>query len=494
MDISLERRGLSRYREVFRDTSHCELSADCVIPDTQGDILRIIKCEASAKLKSKDVSSDSVTIGGELSGEILYVPEAGEGVSILNFSIPFENETHLRDENVCQSCIAELSVVAADVRVLNPRKVSVRAEVQIRLRCYDAEELSYCASVNDKPDKLFCKSRTEPLLYPSFVGEKQLSLDEEVPCDAGSPAAVLLSGSSSYYADGIERVGSKLILKGHADISAIALDGEGNIITLRSSTPFSQLFEMSGEADPPYWDAVIVPTAEYYSLENGNVNADLHAVIQLTCYAEADIEFIEDAYFCGRMLQLEHEELGLCRSVSTLKLTSSEVLEYDAGGSPVSVVLAESRLGKIKLTDGSISIPVSSEAVYTNSDGELCCGKARGCLEFELPSDCGHSMPNTVEVTETTAQINGSSIEIRVTAILTLECTETVRISAISGMSADDTQCVSSRPSLYLCRCRDRDLWTLAKAYGSSEDAIISANKLTDGNVLPDAVLLIPKI
>ena len=103
-------------------------------------------------------------------------------------------------------------------------------------------------------------------------------------------------------------------------------------------------------------------------------------------------------------------------------------------------------------------------------------------------------MPNTVEVTETTAQINGSSIEIRVTAVLILECTETVRISAISGMSADDTQCVSSRPSLYLCRCRDRDLWTLAKTYGSSEDAIISANKLTDGNVLPDAVLLIPKI
>ncbi len=116
----------------------------------------------------------------------------------MNFSIPFEKETHLRDENACQSCIAELSVVAADVRIINPRKVSVRAEVQIRLRCYDAEELSCCASVSDKPDKLFCKSRTEPLIYPSFVGEKQLSLDEEVPSEAGSPAAALLSGSSSY--------------------------------------------------------------------------------------------------------------------------------------------------------------------------------------------------------------------------------------------------------------------------------------------------------
>ncbi len=218
-------------------------------------------------------------------------------------------------------------------------------------------------------------------------------------------------------------------------------------------------------------------------------------MIQLTCYAVANMDFIEDAYFCGRILQLEHEELELCRSVSTLKLTSSEVLEYDAGGSPVSVVLTESRLGKIKLTDGSANVPVSSEGgVYINSDGELCCGKARGCLEFEVPSDCGHLTPKTVKVTESTARIIGGSIEIKVTAVLTLECTETVRICAISGMSSDDTQCVSSRPSLYLCRCRDRDLWTLAKAYGSSEDAIISANKLTEGVVSPDAVLLIPKI
>lgn len=494
MDISLERRGLSRYREVFKDTSYCELSADCVVPDTQGDILKILKCTPTVRLKSKEINSDSVEMSGELSGEILYVPESGVGISVLSFVIPFENETHIRDSDCAQHCVAELSVIAADVRLLNPRKVSIKAELQIKMRCYTADEMSFYPAVAEKPEKLFCKCAAGNTLYHSFVGEKQLSLDEELPCDWELSATHILSGASAYFSDGVERVGSKLIFKGHADISVLVQNTDGQVATLSFTSPFSQLFELSAQDDVVHWDAVLVPTAEYYSIGDGGVNADLHALIQLVCCSETEIGYIEDAYFCGHDLTLEHDEITLCKRVSTLELTSSLSISYDAGAAPASVLFSGGRLGRLKISGEAVSVPASFEIVYASDDGELCSARVRGCFEFALPEECLAAECKSVILGEISTRSSGNGIEISASAALKLECTDSSRKTAICGMSAETTKDIAPKPSLYLCRCKGRNLWSLAKAYGSSEEAIISANKLDDAAVSADAVLLIPRI
>jgi hypothetical protein len=62
----------------------------------------------------------------------------------------------------------------------------------------------------------------------------------------------------------------------------------------------------------------------------------------------------------------------------------------------------------------------------------------------------------------------------------------------VFGISINDvTPPAADRPSLILRRVGEESLWDMAKHYGSTEDAIRSANGLTD-EPTPGQILIIP--
>lgn len=58
----------------------------------------------------------------------------------------------------------------------------------------------------------------------------------------------------------------------------------------------------------------------------------------------------------------------------------------------------------------------------------------------------------------------------------------------------DETELERERPNaaLYMCRCADGDLWTLAKKYGSDTEIIKQINEIEE--VPTDRLLLIPVV
>ena len=58
----------------------------------------------------------------------------------------------------------------------------------------------------------------------------------------------------------------------------------------------------------------------------------------------------------------------------------------------------------------------------------------------------------------------------------------------------DETELERERPNaaLYMCRCADGDLWTLAKKYGSDTEIIKQINEIDE--VPSDRLLLIPVV
>lgn len=491
MDISLERKSIDRYREIYKDILYCEISSDCVVSDTQDDIQRLLGADAQARLKSKDVSANSIHIGGEAAGSVMYLPESGEGIESVSFSIPFDCDAHSQELDGSCFCIVDMRVVALDVTVLNPRKIAIRAEIEVKLSCLKNEELGFSNKVSEECDKLFTKTASASFICPIFVGEKQLSLDEEFLLDEEANGVHLLDATCSYTVGSAERVGNKLIQKGRAVISAVVADGDGKIDEKKYETGFSQLFELPSEHELALTDAKILPSSEYYSIENGKLICDLHAVIEVICYTEAELSYISDAYYCGKQTEFEYKSTELLQSMVNNETEAKAVLHFDAQETLRQILLTRCRVGKSKLSDGKLSFALNVELLYETGDGDIRHTKLRDELSFNVSDEC---CDRKVKISDCNSDISENGIDFSVTALLISACTESTKLSMISAISIADAETEAKRPTLYICRKGERELWDIAKRYGSSEEMILAVNKTDDGELSSETPLLIPTI
>lgn len=491
MDISLERSTIITNRLVYKDTLYCEISADYVVPDTQDDIQKLLKTNAQVRLKSKDTSQNLVHIGGEVCGELLYLTENGGEIAVLNFAVPFESEAHT--QNVDAACFAngEIKLSAIDARAANPRKVNIRAEVLILVSCFKEDEVGFSMSVVEKYDKLFYKCATAKLLHPMFVGEKQISLDEEFSLDNATEGDALLSAKSEYSVLSAERVGKKLIVKGNAFVSVLLSEPDGKLREQQFETSFSQLFEMPSDSELYRYDACILPSAENYSLEDSLIKADLHAVIQLICYTQNEVTYIEDAYFCGKTPTLEREESDILTEICIDEKSTTSVLTFEDESMIRSVICLDSKVGKLKLSDEKVISAVCVDVLYLNENEELCCARVRGEMMFQAVGEGTFD----VQIKGANATVSGKAMEITVTAVLFNRSYSVERISAVTAISIDENEEITPSATLYMCRRGERELWQIAKHYGSSEELIKSVNKIDDAKEAdPLQMLLIPTL
>lgn len=488
MDISLKRKAFRIYRKTYCDTLYPEVGSDCVVPDIQKDIKTVLSSSAVAKISEKESLTGSVHLSGEMCGEIIYLTE-DEGIEVLNFALPFDCSAHSQEISPSCFCAADIKVTAFDVRVLNPRKVNVRAELEVGLCCYDEQELDMAIGLSEDHEKLFYRQASENIVFPIFVGEKQLSLDERFDLNGD---VRLLSAQSRYSFKGIESVGDKLILKGEAIISAVTESESGKLQKKTFSSNFSQLFDLSEAYEPENCSVTILPSTQYFSIENGEICAELHAVTELCCYANRELMYIDDAYCCGKSLGIEYESVELTKSIEQLELRAAVKLQCETEFSPSSVLLADIRTGKLRQTGDKITAAVCAEIIYC-ADSNAASAKVRGELEFELPDDRSYCVEG-IAISDSSLSYSDSGIELSVTATLRLGVETKCEISAVSSMSISDEGASVSTPTVCLRRMGDRNLWTIAKEHDSSVDVIRSVNKLDDAEPDPKKVLLIPSL
>ena len=96
MDIVFTHKTQSCYREFADPVKRVQVSAESVVPDTNEDIGRIASVRSQVLLKSKDVTSRSIMITGELETVLLYITEDEKSVSSVRlrkeFSLELDDE------------------------------------------------------------------------------------------------------------------------------------------------------------------------------------------------------------------------------------------------------------------------------------------------------------------------------------------------------------------------------------------------------------------
>lgn len=496
MEISFRNRECMVYRAFSRQTGRTQENTECVVPDTEADIEKIAAVQSALFLKSKDLTGRGVLISGEAAASVLYIREGQEGLSCLRVRQPFSMEFEV--ENLESDAMAQVSLLlqGADVRLVNPRKISVTFEIEGTLECFCREKvLTESGLPEENPYGLHAKTETQILTLPNALGEKSVAVNEQFGIPAGTPKlSRLVSEQAQLLIGDCQLIGSRCIVKGSVEILVCAMAEEsGEPVTKEFSVPFSQILDIGAESMA---FCIVRPeiTGAYFDLidtVNGEkaLDLELHAVLQLLSFGEYSVSRITDVYSNLMPTELIMESAGYERLSPPQKRTigtSEHIGLTERCGRLLGVFGSPSR---IAAEQGKLSAAVNLDFLYENADGKLSAGRRMITISEETDTE-GMQLLG-VRTAELNARAEGETVDCSVSLEITCLSGTREDSSVVTGVALkeDSPYATDSFPSVTLVRPEGESLWELARLYHSSEELIRAVN----ADAKSGQMLMIPK-
>lgn len=486
MDVLIEPKSFNSYRKIYSGEKLCKLSADTVIPDTYEDISRLLSTEFKRKIISKDVNFGKITVNGELEAVSLFIPENESTPQSVFSTIPFTAEFSADDVDSSAVAVASISIVAADWRELNPRKIGVNADVLVEVKVFSRAEMSLPCVQPETCENAFFKSETKNITNISLVSEKLASIEDEHEI---SDAEAILTSSTDCFYDSSELVGNRLIVKGHTHSRIIYRRQNGDTSSLEYDTAFSQLFDHDENADITDCDCVMLPAGEYYEINGDLLNMELRIVLQLVCYEKREVRYIADAYSCGCEYELNTDEMSVTADRETVIKTQSLQLSYELPEKSSSVCVSGASTGKLTMSGNTVNVPVIINAIGDGADMGAFSFRVRGNAEFEDIS-C-ESLSACID--SVSCAVIGSNAQFDVAVKLKGNCNISDNIKAVFSINVNTEVTKNISPSVIIARAESGDIWDIAKKYGADQNRISEINGLLDGDDITGRMLIIPK-
>jgi len=506
MELKLKKREHLYYDlELFPPFSS-EITKESIVPDSCADIARIVETTGYLCVTGREVAGDGrFCASGTLNISVLYAAERGEGARSLHIQIPFQcySEGHGELDAEFTDVFGELQMV--ETRLLNPRKVLTRANMVFYPKAYQRVKVDIAEEVLDCPQiQTLCQERQSRVV--AGVCEKEFSFTEELPLSPGKVGAdEMISSRIQLRSTDCKLIGNKLVIKGIANVTILYREEQGRLATLEQELPFSQILD--GNSAEEEWEKAVETTLLGFRCRVGSnaspddphiFTVDVELRARVTLWNSCPIRMITDLYSIQGETRCASAELDIHEDHQryTRRQNVRELLE--TGSAVKSVVDTEVICGAVRCPDerDELSMDVLARCLYLDESDVL-----RGvCRTFPVSCQIQKGQQARIlgeaAIQEVMANILPEGIEIRFPVEWSVEQTTTRHCRSINSVElTDEEDRPETPPSLILRRAGEQEnLWSLAKQYRTTCQAIMAVNDLAPDQKLPeDRLLLIPK-
>ena len=521
MELELKKTGQVFYDMTARSTVIHEQTCEVIVSDSQPDILRIAGANGCAMCNAPRADTRGALLGGSVHAAVLYLPEDGGDVCCIpvkmEFSYPIELAQSPRDGEGAGSVLhggAEL--VSIEAKVLNPRKVLVRAELKLWAARAERVEFELCTDAAASPElavELLRESYTARLLCSA--GRRAFAVEDTFDLPASRPAAAeLLYTGVSVEAGDYNVIGRRVIFRGTLHLSLTYRTTGGEIAGYSTSAQFSQVAELDDLEDgaecvvrlsPSEFEASLVQNGEGRTVE---FTAGVEA--QLEAYAERRLEAITDLYSTSMRAAVDVRPCTFTTLYGRSVLRAQARCSAETARQVLETRGCEAGLRQMRLSRGdSGELMLSGEAEarlgYIDDAGELCQLRCRVPAEvdaggLEVDFDRGDSLLVDAHAENFAASPSaGTGAELRFDVVCEVTHLRPLVIGAVAGAQLEpEPEDAPARPSVVLrVPERGETLWQTAKRYCATVAEIAAANSLEDADPLAGApenrMLLIPR-
>ncbi len=494
MEAELKTTGMECYKAVFSACVNREETSESVVPDVQPDIAEILNADGVVFLRGKEAAGGHAAVSANVECTVIYRPEGERGLQKLCIMIPLS--ATFEAPEITESCrmVTAVSLNSCDVRMLNPRKVLMRVDVRICLRCFEKGSM---AVPRVMPGEHGVQTREETAMISAVTGlsEKTFVISDEYQISPSKPAlGELLKQRISVFSEDVKTVGNKLVFKGTAKVSLLYRAAEGGkLVSEEFTSNFSQLLEMDSAGTEALTELAIMPTGAYFdpkpnSYGSGVVGMELHLTAQAVRWQNREFEFAADAYSFVFESRVRSESMPAERIERKLELRETVRDLIDTPEMAREIVAVYADLGSPDIQEGKAVAPLRIQAIYLTGDGRASSVGKDLKVEFRFEPEHGQCAEVLkARCSEAYAAPASGGLELRLPVEMTLLFKEKKELRFIAGLSLDmdKTLSMAGKPSITVVSAEGTDVWSLAKKYLSTPALINAANpEMTEGGNL----------
>lgn len=509
MDFSLSKSNISNIQNVCDSNISQNIDSDITLPEYVDDIETVLSCSLTPEIESASLSDGKVAVEGSALIRLLYTSQKGT-LHCFENTVPFSRFAEAQNvtDSDCLSVTGATQYV--NCRLVNPRRFDVHGNIIISFHASEVVSQSVVSSAEGAG----IQTRTKCLTVSNAraVTEKPFTLSEVLEINPDLPSiAQMVSISASPYITETKLISGKALVKGDMTLEAlyIADDRQNCIQSAQFVLPISQIVELDTTEEADSSVSRVTVSAIDYTVRADSTGAirlldvSVGARAKISVFKAEEIQVVTDAYSTeyeieneikrieARCLTEQFEDTCLCRnSFSATGKQIGRVFSLSTGDIVSSVTKRENKV----IISGSVRAGLTVE--YTNGE--------KGYIEKPLEFEYSRAVNCEDLICEKSVRVNSSSflvtsqtnVDVRVEVEINASVFEKTCLPLITDIKVkEDCKKASCRAALTLYYPdRNESVWDIAKKYNTTVKAITEENSVSDENIEPGMMLILPRM
>ena len=468
---------------------------DLIVPDSKPDVLSSINMSGNVCIYKKEVQDDKIKIEGNINTYIMYLPDSKDDkLRGLNTSLDFSEFINVPGAKEGMQLELQTNIKDMECKVLNGRKVTVKAGLEVTIKLYSNEEIDIVNSINNIPDiQILQKDFSINSLVGS--GNTKVYVKDTLNIDQKDEIAEILKTDINLINNDIKISYNKILVKSEADVKIMYLTENNQINTVKGKIPVVGFIDLQNISEENICD-VNFDIANMIVRPNGPEEHSIYVELEIGANCKAfekkQLNLLQDLY--SPTLDLNFNQ----RKVSTMTNKVSRVKDFTVTNSiNIDGIINENILDvEVRSTINKEQVTVS-KILY---EGELEVnfifeyGNNINSKVAKIPFD--YSVENELEddkinvntkaiVNNTKFNFEGSSVKANIDMQFNIEASKNANINIIENIQLQENRQSNGEDydSLILYIVQEGDtLWKIAKRFRSTIDDIVRTNGIEDPN------------
>ncbi len=500
MELAFQQSAVTHLQKLASQTASQEETAEATVPDGLPDVGRVVGCWGVPVIRSKQWQQNTMGISGGITAWVLYVPEDGSAPRQVPAYLSFSMRWDLPHTETQGSMRISCRLKSIDARAINARKILVRASISCQAEAFCPGQTRFYTLENPPKDLEVLRSRL-PLLLPTELSEKSFLVDEEIELPGGAPpVAQIIAYQISPVLNDSKVLGEKAVFKGSCGLHLVYMTPEDRLAVWDFDLPFSQYAELEQNYDQEeeLQTELIMTGAEVTAGEDGkslHFTCSLSAQCLVLCRQTVDL--VKDMYSLRQTVTPKLQTVPIKSRLDRQNLRVQTETAFPIGGGSLMDCTFLPGLPNTHREGESVVVeaPVWCSIIYYDADGALqgSAGSSAAQAAFPLAEGCPCEAAAVLSG-PVQWSMGGGTATVRGTVALTVDSFSNQELTFLSGAELGEPATPDAgRPSLIIrTPAPEEDLWSLAKACGSTIAAIQGANHLTQEALDTNRLLLIP--
>ena len=449
-----------------------------------------------------------IKIEGCVNTYIMYLPDSQEdNLRGLNANLDFSQIIQVPECREGMDALIHVNIKDLECKVLNGRKISIRAGLEARIKLYSNEEVDIINGLNNIDD---IQTIEETFDINSLIGNSstRVYVKDTLSIDPQDEIAEILKTDINLVDNDIKISYNKILSKCEAEVKIMYLTEDNRINTVEGKIPAVGFIDMQNVSEDNICDInneinniIIRPN----SAEEHSIYIEIEIEVMASVYEKKEISLIQDLYspsmnlrFSQKRITTPTQRISQNKNFTvTSKTNIPELVDGNLIDAEVVATIVKEQVTNSKLLcEGEITV----NFIFTNSNNSVNSKVSKIPFEFWVENPVQDENANTQTMINISnknfvVKQNGD-IDCNIDIESISEFTKNSSMNIIDNIEIEENDADSGDYDsliIYIVQ-KDDTLWKIAKKFRTTVESISRVNGIEDeDNIAVGQKLYIPK-